>query len=308
MKARFENIIVNLVFSFCFTLLTFTIYFNPSGAEPYSPFTNIIKPFIISIILSGGFYFFLQYLTYLKRVKYFLINLIIQALLILTSIIYLGINLHRDYFSLTFQILTIYYTVFLTNLTIFKPNAHFYKSVNIFTTIVVVAIFSWILLMGYSIVKREEPRWAEATIYNIYYLVILIILYYKNYKLSYYTKKHIIVKDARIFIDDFDLSQIIGADHINILNFFINKKKGNCYLINKYLSEFSNKNIPCSEFCDNKPHICNYYRNLYNKINNLKRFLELLHVGTIKPCENKRDIKNEGWSVEFYKDTEIKFE
>jgi len=281
------------------------IYFNPSGAPPFSSLKNIYEVIFLSIAFSGSFYFLLQYLMIIKRVNYFLINLIIQCIVIILTCIYLGLYLHRDYFSALFLIITIYYSVFLSKIDIFKNSKLFYKSVHFFSTLIIIVIFGWILLMGYAIVKREEPRWIESILYNIYFLFLIIILYYKNFKISYLIKRKIVLRDENIFIDDFDLSDILGIEYIKILLTFFTNKKANCSHLNKIiLDEKSN----CKSDCEKKAHLCNYYRNLYNKINYIKKVLELLKIGTVKSPSNKMLIKNEGWYLHLEKDCLVQFE
>lgn len=309
MKQRVENGIINVFFSFSYTLVTFLIFLNPSGAPPDNPFKKILYVFLLSIMLSSIFYFTLHYLSLIKNIKIFLINLFIHCFITIITIIYLGLNIHRDYFSLIFIILTIYYIVFLSKLDIFRQNKNFYRAVYFFSIILIVVIFFWILLMGYSIVKREEPRWIESILYNVYYISIIIILYFKNFKISYLLKRKIQLIERKIFIDNFDLSQIIGEDYIKILRVLFYKKRANCYEINDSLKRNqTNHYIECSEDCDKKAHLCNSYRNIYNKINYCKKILELLKIGTIKNPPNKRNIKNEGWQLILEKECMLEFQ
>ncbi len=305
MKRYVENIMSNMFYSLSLTIITLAIYFNPSNVPPFSEIKSVYVAVLLCGLLSGFFYLLVWYLSRLQKVVFFLINLFVQCLIIVSICIYLGLCLHRDYFSGIFIIITIYYSIFISKIDIFKSGKLFYKSIHFFTAIIIIVIFTWLLLMGYSIVKREEPRWIESIFYNVYFLFLIVVLYYKNFKISYLIKRIIKIKGDEIYIDGFSLSDILGKEYLKILKTFIECKKANCFILNQRIS---NSNVGCTENCDNKPHQCNYYRNLYNKINFLKKILELLRLGTIKNPDNKMLIKEEGWVICLEKDCIVEFE
>ena len=51
---------------------------------------------------------------------------------------------------------------------------------------------------------------------------------------------------------------------------------------------------------------CATYRNLKNRINDAKKYLELLQIGTIVPAEeNRREIKITGWRLRLFDDVRL---
>ena len=51
--------------------------------------------------------------------------------------------------------------------------------------------------------------------------------------------------------------------------------------------------------------LCPKYKNIYNRILDIKKLFESLGIGTIISPDNKRNILTEGWKLRFFDDIQV---
>ncbi|MBI9105025.1 MAG: hypothetical protein JEY99_21600 [Spirochaetales bacterium] len=181
------------------------------------------------------------------------------------------------------------------------------------STIFFILWFLWLMLMGYAIVTRQEPRWKESIIYNVYSAVLLLILLIQILNLRARMYRRVVVTSGTIRIDDYDFTEYLGKSNLSIIQAFIhNKKKVTCSQLISFIEDQkenndSNMQINCSECIEQgfKVSLCPKYRSLYNRILYIKKLFESLEIGTIISPENKMNILTLGWKLRFFDDIRV---
>ena len=172
--------------------------------------------------------------------------------------------------------------------------------------------------MGYAIATRQEPRWSESIVYNSYNTVLIFLLGTASLRLQLQRFRNIRIVDGDLYIDDWNFSRFFSELDKNIVIQFLTAE-GNltCFMLDIALREGGDgdgtdrKSKPqqwsCRE-CLEKGYTttrCPKYKNLYNRILNIKKLFETLEIGTIITTENKMQIKEEGWKLRLFDDVRV---
>lgn len=308
---RLHSFFIALFFGSSNIVITVAIHLNPSKKIPATPFANNTHFFIfmVSIFLFSSVFFFFPMLC--KKKKNFSLCAVISSISQLLFFIIIAITVHRDYFSVIFQLLIMYSLIFLYKYRLFISGLQKKSQINrIYISSIMLFSFSfvWLLMMGYAIVTRQEPRWIEAIFYNIYLavLVLLILIFSLSVKSGLYRK--VIISDDKIRIDDYDLTEVLGTINLCIIRLFLSceNERVNCAVILNNCFSTLDEN-PCDECLQNKNKVslCPKYRNIYNRILEIKKLFESLEIGTIIFPDNKMKILQEGWKIRFFDDIRI---
>jgi hypothetical protein len=295
----------------------FIIHASPSGAGPQSPFASASTPLLMS--LAGGAVFVLCMFLSLKTENrsLFVILFSVSFVLYATLAVVLGIFYHRDYFTISFQLVFIYYVLFLLKIDSFRSglgNMLLYQGLFIFSLILAVIFLFWISLMGYAIATREEPRWIESLLYNIYNIMLTLILIWAAFQVKLKQYARVEITDSSVIIDgQYDLSKKFGRIELDIVKLFLTRvnRPVTCSEMLEYLKRhndfYKHKETTCGECIekDYKATSCGYYKNFYNRVLEIKKQLELFEVGTIISPENKLAIKQSGWKFRAFVNVRI---
>ncbi len=280
---------------------------NPSSTIPLK-FGNTLDYVLFAIPL---FIVFLMQHAAIKQNKmagFFL--LFTTQLFVMTFFVILFASFyHRDFYTYEAQVILLSFILILLKLDDIL-NIKNRKPVYTFLSKAVLAIFimwtAWLMMMFYAIVTREEPRWIESIIYNFVNGIIGLLLLFNTGIMWHKACKGLYFKNGSLYLDN--------------INFFENLSVQECEMIRAFLSA-ENKNLKCMDFsihsgddsheelcrnCMEKDWTCtscSYYKNYKNRIGKIKKYLELMQIGTIVPIsDNPRKIKGAGWQLRLFDD------
>lgn len=229
-------------------------------------------------------------------------------------VLLLGLGLHRDFFSLFFQIVAMYVIVVLRGIPLYSEGPslrQWIRSVHRVSLIVFVLGFVWLMMMGYAISTRQEPRWAESIVYNIYFSVLLFILFLSIVQNRERLFRQVHVTPQRFVVDEFDFSELLGTVNLRILYHMVETGDSpvTCSHLRGYLSptDEAARDRECSECLSKnyKASLCAPYRNLANRVRDIRKLLESADVGTIVSPENKMRVLTEGWRLRLFEGVHV---
>lgn len=222
--------------------------------------------------------------------------------------------IHRDFHSYYAQIILLYGALFLLTFdSVYrvrnKEKAHtllFFAAALLFGVMIV-----WLMLMSYAIVVRAEPRWIEATAYNV--LNALIALFFLGSAAFFRErrKREVVLEESSIFVDGKEVTSILSGQERRLLAAFVStpRTSWNCADLRSVLVEPSGPKLERCEECiknDWSPSKCPHYRNIKNRISDAKKYLELLEVATIVPATGElRRIREAGWRLRLFEDVRV---
>ncbi len=226
-----------------------------------------------------------------------------------------GIRIHRDFYSAAFMyilatpVLVFYYILLV------QPAAPVSRgTLAVFSTsgfILSVFYSQWIILMGYAIATRAEPRPMQALAYNVYNLILVLVLFSLSRSMRRETYHTLRVGSSSVTADGRDLSSYVGKRKADLVAAFASApdRTLRCPEIQAILVEGPpNQDEPSCESCggtDTKATLCKKYRNTYNNILDLKKLLEFLEIGTITAPDNKRKVLEEGWKLNLFENARV---
>ncbi len=312
-----KDLLHNLFFSIPAVLITIMVLWNPSDSHPVSPFSSGMEAVLLSIIIFSISWTMFFILIRIKKFKVFVAALLCSFILSLTIASFLAYRIHRDYYTMYMQIILIYWILFIRRSVYFhkgfsgrKYVTHLYS----FTRTLYFLLMIWLILMAYSVVSRQEPRWAESLVYNAYNMLLSFVLYLSAVYIKIGIYRKVVITGNSISIDDYDFTDSIGSVNIEIIRCLINDKPDRCRCGD--IIEFSHRegvfsggkrNYSCDECIGNnyKVSLCSSYKNIDNRVREIRKLFESLEIGTILYPENKRNILNEGWKLRFFDNVRI---
>lgn len=304
-------------FAAAFPIITILIQKNPSGMPPGPPLSGPAACIALSLgsfFITWGVYLSL---TGLPNKNLFLLYFFGSFTLFTGLTVWLGLALHRDYFTHIFQLVLIYWLLFIFKNNLFASlhsKKQFYTFLFILNTVIFTTALLWIIFMGYAISTRQEPRWAESIVYNSYNTVLIFLLGAASLRLQLQRFRNIRVTGGDLYIDNWNFSRYFSETDKNIVIQFLTAE-GNltCFMLEDVIREGggvkdgSKTKWSCRE-CIDKGYTttrCPKYKNLYNRILNIKKLFETLEIGTIITPENKMQIKEEGWKLRLFDDVRV---
>ncbi len=313
----FSRLLVAFYFALSLPIITWMVHLNPSGAGPGTPFSTSGVLAAVTTAAFLGLWGLYSYLLFVKNKHLFVISFFFLFAVIAAGTVWMGFSLHRDYFSHIFQIILMFWLLFV--LTIEHVDSHhtrkrFYSFLFLFNTIIFLVAMSWIILMGYAIATRQEPRWAESIVYNVYNAVLAFIAGVVSLRLQLERFRNIRMRGGVLYIDNWNFSRYFSDADIKIVSLFLTADGSvSCGSIADVLfsadkeQEEGDRRWDCEE-CIRKQYTatrCPKYKNIYNRILNIKKLFESLEIGTIITPENKRQIKEIGWKLRLFDDVKV---
>lgn len=224
-----------------------------------------------------------------------------------------GLRIHRDFFTFPAQLVILFTSLVLIrldDLDIVKRKPESYRALYAGAMAMFGLWILWLMLMSYAIVARTEPRWIESSAYNLINGVIGVLLAFSASMLRNQAKRIVRIEDGSLFLDRRNISDILSPQESRLAKLFIvepGRALGCEALVSSLNGDFPSPSgqASCGECKRNgwNASKCGAFRNLKNRINEVKKFLELLQIGTIVPVsENVRDIKLSGWRMRLFDD------
>ena len=293
-------------------VLVIMVVVNPSGTLPMR---NMGSAAVVFFILSSALSFFLPFRTFAKSGKKQFFIWFGGSLLILILMTFFGGNyFHRDFYAYATQIILLYFIIMvlkLDRLDIIKNKKSVYSTLSIFVALVFVLWTVWLILMAYAIVTRQDPRWIESTGCNLVNMVIGFLMLFSAGILRDKSRRKIYIRGEKLFLDDRELSPMLSPQESLIIRLFINNNSHTltCRELTQLIlrdDEKTQKALPdCGKCIAERwtASSCQVYRNIKNRISDIKKYLELIQIGTIIPAsENPREIKETGWTLRLFDD------
>lgn len=308
---------LSIFFALPLSLIHLIIHINPSGALPPTPFASFPTPALMGIAMGLGFFGGVVFVLRTGRRFRFVLSFVFTFLFFMVLVVYLAIRLHRDYFTVTFQLAIIFYIIFLIkidNFTSILSNRIFYRGLYLFSLVLALFFLAWILMMGYAISTRQEPRWIESVLYNIYNTLLDLVLIWAAFQVKVRLYKQVLVEPTSIIIDhQYDLSKKFSPLELALARFFLlhSDRAVTCSRLFDHLRgadvQYQGKANECEQcIADNfTATSCSYYKNFYNRILEIKKQFELFEIGTIISPENKLTIKETGWKFRTFDNIKI---
>ena len=239
----------------------------------------------------------------------FAARMILSFVVLLLMSVYASLRWHRDFSSYPAQLVMLYLIICLANVDTLvraKNRAELYRAVYAGALACFVLWVCWLMLMSWAIVSRVEPRWIESTAYNVVNGLIGFYLLWTAGLLRERGKRILRVEGNSVFLDQRDLSPVLAAHENRMLLAFLNRTD-HVHTCDTLLGSLNGDSArPECVQCRAERWTasnCGAYRNTKNRIGDLKKYLELLQVGTIIPVsENPKLIKEAGWKLRFFDD------
>lgn len=289
---------------------------NPSGTLPMLKISKISAILMIISVLPvtiGPFHVFSS-----RTFREMLTRWVVGFLLLLVFSLYGSIAWHRDFSVFPAQLIMIYLIILLLTIDRFQVvrRKHLvYRYIYAGALLVFGLWTMWLMLMSWAIVSRQEPRWIETTAYNIVNGLIGICLLVAAALLRERSMRMIQVNGTTITLDGRSIDDHLSPQEGQIIRAFLQEPTHthSCSTLSRLLRTDTSLDhgqpttpvLDCLECLDERwtASDCPAYRNLKNRITGIKKYLELLQIGTLVPVsENSRDIKELGWCLRFFDD------
>lgn len=305
-----------LLFTLPFAAITPAVHLEIVPVSPFSPFPSHPAALGFSLILPVLLFGTLALLLSVPRRRSFL--LLHSGLLLawIVGIVLAGLLLHRDYLALPFPLAYGFLGVLVLRLELLAGPSARREVVERYSLVLLVAtvgFMAWIIIMGYTIVARIEPRWQIAIVMNVCNALVIyeLLAIYVQARQQLY--KALRVDDEAIYLADQDLTSYFTSTERGILKRF--SESGGAAVNCRELIEVFQRDgattaaVDCRQCYENNwaPSKCPAYVNLRkNYLAKIKRKLEMLHIGDIVPAtEGSHAIKEAGWYFRLFDDVRI---
>ena len=312
-----KRVFPGLLFGFSIVLISLAIYINPSHMPPANPFRNSLS-FYLFLVLS----FFVSSLIFVvpllwPQKKHFYLVLSLSFAFQICLLVLYSVFIHVDFLTMIFQLFIMYPLIFFFQYKVVfsGPQEIIYSRRMYILSVILFVLWSlWVLMMGYALVTRQEPRWAESIIYNIYILSLILMLFIHLLKFRSRMYRRVFITSSTIRIDNYDFTEYLGKVNLNIIHTFILNHNENvtCSLLISCLSDVSQNSTSSNKWdceeclnSESKVTLCPRYKTIYNRILDIKKLFESLEIGTIISPENKMKILTEGWKLRFFDDIRV---
>jgi hypothetical protein len=242
------------------------------------------------------------------RFLYFCATLILTTAILSGTSILAALCVHRDFFTSAFQNLLSLPGILLAYIQL--TNGHRLRKRTLRTLgragyVITIFFTEWLILMGYAIATRSEPRPVESIMYNLYNLVLVFFIFYVSHQLDRKGYATVISGKETLIINSRDISGMAGQKKTRLLYAFASApdKTLRCPEIQTILSDGTDTDADGCAQCVEQPAkaaLCSKYRSTYNSILDLKKMLEILEIGSISASENRRNIITEGWKLNVF--------
>jgi len=217
----------------------------------------------------------------------------------------LAVLIHQDFFSTGFMFIVQMVILRLFLHPVFREGPELAAARTRFFVfgLVFCVLFSlWIILMGFALVTRQEPRWWESLLYNSYNAVLAAFSYWATLRVADRPPRKVISTPEFFSVDQLDFSAVIGQGGCLCAWYLLgSSERVTCSaLLSK---EGRQQCLRCTEA---KVSQCTAYKSLYNNMRLVRRLFEALQLGTIRGPEERSSVASQGWK--FHPRAKIEFE
>lgn len=305
--------LLSLFFALPFPVVALMVRYGPLSALTGNPgwFRVWFWPILaINVALGYG-----SFRLVLSRKRFTSFTVILTGtLLVNTAVsILMALAAHRDFFTATFQYILSIPAALLLYLQLDNPHNLRKETLRTIGRIgYVLSVFyaEWIMLMGYAIATREEPRPIESIIYNIYNLTLVLILFALSRQIDIKSQTTVASAPGSLILNGRDISSMTGQKKMLLMNAFAMSQSRTlrCPEIQRLMAGPDDGETEGCAQCLSQPAKaaqCGRYRNTYNTILDLKKLLEILEIGSISASENRRNILAEGWKLVLFENVRL---
>ena len=299
-------------------LTVFVVRFGPGGFDPAAvPLFSAYAPAFAAAGLLLGFFSYL-FTVGRRRVASLLVALGWSVVLLEAASILMGVAVHRDFFSPAFQYALSAPAVFLLAL---RSQRGSEISRGALRTLgragyVMAAFYAeWIILVGYAVVTRAEPRPIETLIYNAYNLPLVLVLFLASRGVERRAMRTLSIGAAGVEVDGKSIDAMLGERRAVLLAAFVAApdRRLRCPDVQQALAARAHGGAARAAKTDcaacaasgMKATDCAEYRSAYNSLLDLKKLLEFLEIGSITAPDNRRLVLTEGWRLTLFENARI---
>jgi hypothetical protein len=310
--------LIGLISFVLWVLIELMTILNPSATISLDvPLSTVIPVYVLSAIAA----FALPVVNILPskplRGRRFFRRFATTFLFLVLIAWYCGTAIHRDFLTFTTPAVLVFFTIFL--LRVDEIGIVDRKSVVLprlaqATSLIFVLWIGWIMMMSYAIVTRAEPRWIESIAYNLGNGILGLIMLYVGATLYDRAKRTVHFRLDGWHLDERNVSLLVSPLEQRILHILLSEPahkitcSGLVGLLRTGTPGDSDAPGQCERCLAEQWTVsqCATYRNLKNRVADIKKYLELLQIGTIVPIsENPRKIKELGWQLRVFDDVRI---
>lgn len=300
-----QNAILSLFFALPAPIVTAMVTFGPSSVDSAHPewLDSFCIPFSLAVLMvSSTFYF---YALTRKSFVHFLVIEISFTMITVVASIFAALYIHRDFYTATFQYILLFPVSLIIYIAERKDKALPKSILPVFSTsgFALATIYAqWILMMGYAIATRAEPRPIESIAYNVYNLILTFLLLFSAQSVKRSSFSTMITSSETLIVNGRDITTVAGPKKTLLINAFASapNRSLRCSDLQKILhpDTYDERGL-CYSCVDEsrKAAMCSQYRTTYNSILETKKLLEFLGIGTITSGDNRRNILQDGWKL-----------
>ena len=310
-----SDALATFVCAFPFALVTLVVRYGPSTVDPCtSPLLLKAAPLVAFLGLLAVTIPILACLA-ASGTASFIARAAFACVFATSGSALFGGAVHRDYFTAVFQYLLAFLALFLYWLRS-QPSSQVssgtFRSLGRAGYAIFFLFSAWIMMMGYAISTRAEPRPIESVLYNSYNALLDLVIFLGSRELVLRSYKTLALRsDGAVLLDGAPIDFVLGAAGVRILKAFLAspERRATCADIARQAAEEgrTKRRSDCAscDAADAKASLCPEYRATYNRLLELKKLLEFLEVGSILPPKNKRRILAEGWRLALFENVRL---
>lgn len=311
----FWRICVAALAALAWVAVTLMSALNLSDTLPMNPAETVelvLLFALVPILLALGFFT----VSSLAKQRFFPVAVTLLLGIIIALIITSAQRWHRDYYSLFFQYFLLIHALcllFIPENSFIRAKKHTFLLMAASALLSVIIMSIWIMMMGYAIASRAEPRWIESIVYNALCILMLFPLVAAATQLYARSKRLFRVQEQSISLDGREISSMLTVLEQRMLRIFIQSEEHSVSCKEFYLllndKEADIEPLNSTHACDHclsedwTATSCRFYRNIANRVLTIKKYLELLEIGTlVQLTEGEQAGRQRGWKLRFFDD------
>lgn len=311
-NSKLTGAVLPFFFAFPCLLVTLAIRFGPSWVETdlLPRFSDLAVPLSVGAWLGVGFVFAMVFR--LRSFSGFTVSMVVTIVMLSLAMFFLGVSVHRDYFTAVFQYIFLIPAIFLYRMatvgeltlsrSLIRQIARVGYGIAIFYT-------QWVMLMGYAISSRAEPRPVEAVAYNVYNLVLVLVMFFLSHMVEGRFFHQVSIGADSVSVDGKNIATMLGQKKVRILRAFSTAENRTlrCQELQR-LDDGGEGTVDCDRCADEatKAALCRRYRATYNSLLEIKKVLEFFEIATLLPPDNKRRVLTDGWKLSFFENVRVR--
>lgn len=290
---KFKRLAFPIFFMLPIPLIWLLVFTAPFG----SPHQKAVSLFsLVPILFLSGLHFKFSWSFLLEaQTNKAWVRLILFGVISFCTSIFAGFTIHEDYFSYfsmaLFQMIVLVFFKFDTlfpELQLSESRTKVY-----FLGLLLLAIFTlWIILMGFALVTRQEPRWWESFIYNLYNMGLAGVLVFATLEVAKLPKRVVQTSRQSLIVDELDFSQVLGPGGcLAAWSLLVHKEPVTCARIMQKTGQ-----LGCLTCHEEKAQRCPIFKDLFNQMRLVRRLLEALRLGIVRGPDEKKNVPLlQGW-------------